>query len=445
MKKNKLTNQRTNYVMNQKKTILLFLLFLFIFCGCAQNLTIKNARKAGAKQLTGNQVIQLVSDNTLHMTTWDQSLEADVFCQENGRIQAENTKGESSDGRWQISKGDQLCLQFKDWGDGDKICYSILKMNDSYQAFRGDGGLEYTFTLSHEVFNDSPESAFPTKKAVEAPEQAQEDHWYDFLIFPRKEKDSSAESSTVSVKDAQPPAKFKEEESHWYDFMTFGGDSGEVEEPIRSEAYKRLLETKSCSTCDLSGVDLQKAVLKKADLSGANLSGADLSLANLAKANLSGANLSGANLAEANLVQADLSGADLSGANLHWTILTRANLSGANLKNAFLVKADCYKADFTDADLTDAITQRANFDKAKGIDLVLEGIEPVPDVIDLAPDEIEPVPDVIDLAPDEIEPVSDGGDPAPVGIDLVPVDGGDPAPVGIDLAPAEIEPAPDGE
>ncbi len=406
-------------------------------------MTIKNARKAGAKQLTGNQLIQLVSDNTLHMTTWDQSLEADVFCQENGRIQAENNKGESSDGRWQISKGDQLCLQFKDWGDGDKICYSILKMNDGYQAFRGDGGLEYTFTLSHEVFNDSLESASPTKKSVEAPVQASEDHWYDFLIFPRKEKDPSAESSSVAVKEAQPPAKFKEQESHWYDFMTFGGDSGEVEEPVRTDAHKRLLETKSCSACDLSGVDLQKAVLKKADLAGANLSGADLSLANLAKANLSGANLSGANLAEANLVQADLSGADLSGANLHWAILTRANLSGANLKNAFLVKADCYKADFTDADLTDAITQRANFDKAKGIDLVLDGIEPARDVIDLAPDERDPAPDVIDLAPDVTEPTADVIDLAPVGIDLAP-DGVDPAPVGIDLAPDGVDPAPVG-
>ena len=414
-------------------------------------MTIKNARKAGAKQLTGNQLIQLVSDNTLHMTTWDQSLEADVFCQENGQIQAENNKGESSDGRWQISKGDQLCLQFKDWGDGDKICYSILEMNDSYQAFRGDGGLEYTFTLSHEVFNDSFGSASSTKKAVEAPAQAPEDHWYDFLIFPRKEKDPSAESISVAVKEAQPPAKFKEQESHWYDFMTFGGDSGEVEEPVRTDAHKRLLETKSCSTCDLSGVDLQKAVLKKADLSGANLRGADLSLANLAKANLSGANLSGANLAEANLVQADLSGADLSGANLHWAILTRANLSGANLKNAFLVKADCYKADFTDADLTDAITQRANFDKAKGIDLVLDGIEPAPDVIDLAPDGSESAPDVIELAPDGIESAPDVSElmpdrvePTPVGIDLAP-DGVEPTPVGIDLTPDETEPAPDGE
>ena len=361
--------------MNQKKTILLFLLFLFVFCGCAKILTIKNARKAGAKQLTGNQLIQLVSGNTLHMTTWDQSLEADVFCQENGRIQAENSQGESSGGRWQISQGDQLCLQFKDWGDGDKICYSILKINDSYQAFRGDGGLEYTFTLSSEVFNDSFESASPTKKAVAPPVQATKKHWYDFLIFPRKEKDPAAASRPVAAKEVQPPAKFKEQESHWYDFLTFGDDEDKTETSIGvkeaplTETQKRLLETKSCSTCDLSGVDLQKAELKKADLAGTNLSGADLSQANLAKANLSGADLSGANLAEANLVQADLSGANLSGANFHWAILTSANLSGANLKNAFLVKADCYKADFTDADLTDAITQRTNFDKAKGFEL----------------------------------------------------------------------------
>ena len=387
--------------MNQKKNILFFLLFVFVFCGCAKNITIKNARKAGARQLTGNQLIRLASDNTLHMTTWDQSLKADVFCQASGRIQAENSQGESSGGRWQISKGDKLCLQFKDWGDGDKTCYSILKMNNGYQAFRGDGGLEYTFTLSHEVFNDSYELATTAEKTVASPKHAPEKHWYDFLIFPGKEK-ATAASSAGAARPDEPPAKFKERESHWYDFLTFGGDEDEkakkaeppakfteqeshwydfltfggddeveaegVKEVSLTEAQKRLFETKSCLKCDLSALDLRKAELKKADLSGANLSDTDLSQANLTKANLSGANLSGANLSEANLVQADLSGANLSGANLHWAILSGANLTGANLKNVFLVKADCYKADFTGADLTDAVKQRANFDKARGLE-----------------------------------------------------------------------------
>jgi len=82
---------------------------------------------------------------------------------------------------------------------------------------------------------------------------------------------------------------------------------------------EKLMKTRMCSRCDLSGASLREA----------NLGGADLSEANLAGANLSGADLNGAALRAANLSGANLSGANLSGAHL-----SRANLSGANLSGA---------------------------------------------------------------------------------------------------------------
>ena len=63
----------------------------------------------------------------------------------------------------------------------------------------------------------------------------------------------------------------------------------------------KLLETKECKGCDLSG-----ALLYGEDLSGADLVGANLLAAQMPGANLSDANLSGANLHQADLTNANL-------------------------------------------------------------------------------------------------------------------------------------------
>ncbi|SMP62655.1 Pentapeptide repeat-containing protein [Desulfonatronum zhilinae] len=79
----------------------------------------------------------------------------------------------------------------------------------------------------------------------------------------------------------------------------------------------KLLETKECNGCDLSG-----ALLYGEDLSGAGLVGAKLDAAQMQGANLSGANLTGANLHQADLTGANLSGAILTNTNLIWTTWT---------------------------------------------------------------------------------------------------------------------------
>lgn len=82
----------------------------------------------------------------------------------------------------------------------------------------------------------------------------------------------------------------------------------------------KVLATKTCAGCDLSGV----MFVKGADLKGANLSGAKLIGAGFYGVDLTNANLQGADLSNAILTSADLSNANLGG----------ANLSGANLAHA---------------------------------------------------------------------------------------------------------------
>ena len=100
---------------------------------------------------------------------------------------------------------------------------------------------------------------------------------------------------------------------------------------------QRLLSSKQCPNCELTGVGLVLANLQGANLEGANLSGANLSRANLTGANLSGANLAGTSLFGANLSGANLSGANLAGTDLRSAYLTGANLTNVDLKNAFLL------------------------------------------------------------------------------------------------------------
>ena len=74
------------------------------------------------------------------------------------------------------------------------------------------------------------------------------------------------------------------------------GTAAEAENP---QHVRRLLDTKQCRGCNLSGANLRQADLKEADLrdaylAGADLQGADLSKAILVRADLRNANLSGA-------------------------------------------------------------------------------------------------------------------------------------------------------
>ena len=90
-------------------------------------------------------------------------------------------------------------------------------------------------------------------------------------------------------------------------------------EAANPEHVLRLLETKECAGCDLSGANLSLAILVNANLRGANLRGANLSGADLTRANLSQADLSSANLNQAYLMMANLDQTNLSGVSTNGT------------------------------------------------------------------------------------------------------------------------------
>jgi uncharacterized protein YjbI with pentapeptide repeats len=126
---------------------------------------------------------------------------------------------------------------------------------------------------------------------------------------------------------------------------------------------QRLLETKQCIGCDLSGAnlsgaDLREANLGSADLYGANLQGADLQGANLTDAQLDNANLDGANLRDVTLQWTNLEGAnlqrtDLSSVNLEWAHLVSTDLREANLKQAKLNTFDLESVNLCGATMPD--------------------------------------------------------------------------------------------
>lgn len=102
---------------------------------------------------------------------------------------------------------------------------------------------------------------------------------------------------------------------------------------VKGVARERLLDTKKCYGCDLSGLDLSGLNLKNADLEKADLTGCDVSETDLRKANLKdarilNADLRNADLREADFYKADLSGSDLTGADIDGTIFEDTQLSG---------------------------------------------------------------------------------------------------------------------
>lgn len=101
-----------------------------------------------------------------------------------------------------------------------------------------------------------------------------------------------------------------------------------------TDNIRRLLSTKECQNCNLTGAGLVLADLSGANLTGANLAGANLSRANLTGANLSGANLSGASFFGANLTGAKFNGAIFAGTDFRTAYLFNAEFKDVSLNNA---------------------------------------------------------------------------------------------------------------
>ncbi len=264
-----LSYKQSETTMNYlKKIILLALILTLSACGTEN---INKAVANGAEALSGHDLRALLSGSTIKSEGYGE--EARITFSNNGRLSATNSDREKDTGTWQVDDQERLCLKFKKWGQGDKICYRVYKEGKEYKQFNDSGLLAYTFTILTAGGTFKEGISFDNSTGTKAAAQGS--------------KESPAVTDIQQPPDAPADINFI----------------------IRQNAH------------DCPGCNLARAQLAGADLNNANLEGANLIYADLSGSSLRQANLRGANLYQANLKGADLSGADLTGANL-----TEANL-----------------------------------------------------------------------------------------------------------------------
>ncbi len=364
---------------------------------CGKRLTMDDALDQGARQLTSSEVAALVTDRSIHVSSWDNAIEADVTLHDNGTLSGRNSVGEKTGGRWQLTADNTLCLSYEDWGQQEMRCFAVVEKEKGFSLFRADGSLDATFTVPDGSAAPLSFTGGGTGQALPG-----SDGIVRTDIIPDEGKSSD-----------QPNSSGQGKKGGWWTLGLFAGNGDEETADLGapppappSREKRHLLDDNECAHCTLVGENLREAKLKKAELEGADLSDADLSRAtlrgaNLKKATLKGTKLTGTDLTAADLAGADLTGADLEGAilenadltgarlagarladavlreavltsadleeaNLHWADLTKADFKDANLKKSYLIKANFTKADLTGADLSEAVTQRAIFDKTTG-------------------------------------------------------------------------------
>lgn len=108
-------------------------------------------------------------------------------------------------------------------------------------------------------------------------------------------------------------------------FMSFAQAAPSV---TAKENLKKLIATRSCPGCDLSGLNLNRMDLSSTNLEGADLSMSTFFLTNLSYANLKKTILNGAVFGGADLGDADLTGADLRGVSLDSAYLGGTKMTG---------------------------------------------------------------------------------------------------------------------
>ncbi len=265
---------------NQIKYIIISLLSLtLISCGTTK---IDTAVKNGAKKLSAHEIRELLTGSTVKSSGYGE--EAEIKYLPKGKLTARNIDNDKDIGMWQVDDLGRLCLKFRKWGQGDKICYLVYEDGQKYKQFTKNGLLAYSFTI------------------IEKGGNFEEEITYDGNIEKTTPQTNSPVIKNTAVRSSIPTP------------------------PPSPEDLKFIIRqtARNCPGCNLAKAQLSGSNLLNANLAGANLAGANLSYTTLRHANLRGANLYNANLQGANL-----SGADLTGANL-----TGANLDGANLTGA---------------------------------------------------------------------------------------------------------------
>ncbi len=282
---------------------LAMLLFLVAGCGLMKETT-NTPEKAPAGEgtrITGAELIELISDNTISIYEYGDTAIIEMYG--NGKMYAVKSKTEKNEGKWS-TEDDKLCLQFKRWGFGEEVCYTVFRKGEEYNLYTATGLKSSYFTITKGVKRgQTGKGAASTQKQ------------------PAKRASATTSPDVVVEEPTAPPVSTPtiQETNQTSNPQAASRDLGMI--------YRGM--SQNCPGCNLPGANLAEASLMRANLAGANLTNA-----NLAKASLKWANLKGANLTSADLSGANLAGADLSGANLERADLTGANLEQANLKGA---------------------------------------------------------------------------------------------------------------
>jgi hypothetical protein len=286
------------------------LLFLVAGCGIMKE-TASTSEKLPAGEgtrVTAAELIDLVSDNTISIHEADETAVIEMYG--NGKMYAVKSKTEKNDGKWS-TENDKLCLQFKRWGFGEQICYTVFRKGEEYHLYTSTGLKTSYFTITQGVKRGQTGKG----TAAAAPPQKQ----------PSRRAATPAPDVVIEEPAAPPTSTPAIQE-------TYQTSNPQAANRDLGMIYRGM--SQNCPGCNLQGAYLADASLMRANLAGANLSNA-----NMVKANLKWANLKGANLTSADLSGANLAGADLAGANLERADLTGANLEQTNLRGATITGA----------------------------------------------------------------------------------------------------------
>ena len=291
------------------KIYLILLIMAIIVPGCSTKNTEETDKAidvsaAPQNRLLGNEIQRLLSNNTI--TMHESGTKATIEMYGNGKLYAVKSKTEKNDGRWAVEE-DLLCLQFRRWGYGDKICYTVTKDGNEYSLAMKTGLKSGFFTVKQGVEHSAPSSTKKTRTKRQTASATAPDVIIDEPL--------AAETPGPSIQESSPNS---------YNPQSVKSDLRMI--------YRNM--SRNCPGCSLANIDLSGADLPGANLAGANLKNSNLNKANLNRANLKGTILTGTNLTDANLAGADLAGANLERANLTGTNLERANLHGANINGA---------------------------------------------------------------------------------------------------------------
>lgn len=286
------------------------LLFFVAGCGIMKETTSTSEKTPAGEgtRVTAAELIDLLSDNTISIHESGETAVIEMYG--NGKMYAVKSKTEKNDGKWS-TENDKLCLQFKRWGFGEEICYTVFRKGEEYLLYSPTGLKTSYFTITQGVKRG------PAGKGTAA------------AVPPQKQpgrRAATAAPDVVIEEPAAPPASGPAIQE------TYQTSSPQAASRDLGMIYRGM--SQNCPGCNLQGANLAEASLMRANLAGANLSNA-----NMVKANLKWANLKGANLASADLTGANLAGADLAGANLERADLTGANLEQTNLRGATITGA----------------------------------------------------------------------------------------------------------